>query len=131
MARNDKRKKRSVKKRKRKGFYGVRPQENANESRNDLSNMDGNPGSLPVLSDIPIPVSTPAVESISSKKLLNTSFEKCDCNSWILTREQAKKVGLGLIPGVEVAKGFKIQDAILVNDCISTAAVCSSCRKAT
>lgn len=119
-----------LKKEKERG-YGVRPQENANESGNDLSNMDGNPGSLPVLSDIPIPVSTPAVESISSKKLLNTSFEKCDCNSWILTREQAKKVGLGLIPGVEVAKGFRIQDAILLNDCISTAAVCSSCRKAT
>jgi hypothetical protein len=131
MTRNDKRKTRSVKKRKRKGFYGVRPHENANESRNDRSNMDGNPGGLPVLSDIPIPVSTPAVESISSKKLLNTSFEKFECNSGILTRKQAKKVGLGLIPDVEVAKGFKIQDAILLNDCISTAAVCSSCRKAT
>lgn len=75
--------------------------------------------------------SGPAVENISSKKLLNTSFAKFESKCGILTREHAKKVGLGSVPDVEMAKGFRVQDAVLLNDCISTAAICSSCRKAT
>lgn len=30
----------------------------------------------------------------------------------------------------ELATGLKLEDAVLLNDCISTAAICSSCRKA-
>ena len=33
-----------------------------------------------------------------------------------LTRKQARKVGLGSTD-VEMAKGFKLQNAILLNDC--------------
>jgi hypothetical protein len=33
-------------------------------------------------------------ESASTKKLLNTSFEKFESSQGILTREQARKVGL-------------------------------------
>ena len=33
--------------------------------------------------------------------------------------------------GVEMATGFKIQDAVLLSECISTAAICSSCHQPT
>ena len=46
-----------------------------------------------------------------------------------LTSKQVRKVGLGSTTDVEMAKGFKLQDAIPLNECISTAAICSSCRK--
>ena len=48
-----------------------------------------------------------------------------------MTREQAKVVGQGCQSDVEMATGFKIKDAVLLNDCISSAAMCSSCRSAT
>lgn len=129
MTREYRRKKGSVKKRKRRGFYGVRPQEKANETRNDPTTSNGNHGSSHVSNEIPMPISSPADESISTKKLLNSSFEKFESKSGPLTREQAKKVGLGSTPDVEMAKRFKLQDAIILNDCISTAEICSSCRK--
>ena len=129
MTREYRREKRSVKKRKRRGFYGVRPQEKANETRNDPTTSSGNHDSSHVSNEIPMPISSPADERISSKKLLNSSFEKFESKSGPLTRKQARKVGLGSIPDVEMAKGFKLQDAILLNGCISKAAICSSCRK--
>jgi hypothetical protein len=42
MTREYRRKKGSVKKRKRRGFYGVRPQEKATETRNDPTTSSGN-----------------------------------------------------------------------------------------
>ena len=129
MAREYRRKKGSVKKRKRRGFFGVRPQEKAGEMRNTSIPPNGNHGSSHVSNEIPMPILNPTDESISSKKLLNSSFEMFESKCGPLTRKQARKVGLGSTPDVEMAKGFKLQDATLLNDCISTAAICSSCRK--
>lgn len=61
MAKDDKRKKGSVKKRRRKGFHGVRPQEKANKSRNDAATMDANPSTSSALRDIPVPCATPVL----------------------------------------------------------------------
>ncbi|CAB3993252.1 Hypothetical predicted protein [Paramuricea clavata] len=97
--------------------------------RNDPTMSSGNHDSSHVSNEIPMPISSPADGSISSKKLLNSSFEKFESKSGRLTRKQARKVGLGSIPDIETAKGFKLQDAILLNDCISKPAICSSCRK--
>ena len=38
-----------------------------------------------------------------------------------MTRKQAKAVGLGCQTNIEMATGFKLQDAVLLNDCISRA----------
>ena len=48
-----------------------------------------------------------------------------------MTREQAKVAGLECQSDVEVATEFKLQDVVLLNDCISSAAICSSSRSAT
>ena len=48
-----------------------------------------------------------------------------------MTRKQAKAIGLGCQTDVEMATGFKLQDAVLLNDCVSSAAICSSCHLAT
>ena len=122
MVREDKRKKR-------RGFYGVRPQKR-DDLQTELSDMTTDPSTMPASHDTSAPITAASVESISSKKLLNTSFERFESESGILTREKARQVGLGPLPDVEIAKGFKLQDATLLNDCISKAAICSSCRKA-
>ena len=64
------------------------------------------------------------------KKLLNTSFEKLKSSKSILTRQQAKEIGIRSPANVEIASGFKFQDAVLLSKCISTTAICSSCRQA-
>lgn len=130
MVREDKRKKGSKKTRKRKGFYGVRPQEKRDDLPTELPDMITDPGTMPASDEASAPITAAGVESISSKKLLNTSFNNFESKSGILTREKAREVGLGPLPNIEVAKGFKLQDATLLNDCISKAEVCSSCRKA-
>ena len=48
----------------------------------------------------------------------------------ILTREKARQVDLAPLPDIEIGKGFKLQDPTLLNDCISKAAIRSSCSKA-
>ena len=131
MAREDRRKSRSAKKRKRRGFFGHKPQEKAGEFRNCAVTMDANVRSLSVVSDVPVSNLPADHESISSKKLLNSSFEKFESRRGILTRKHAKDIGLGSVCDVEMATGFKLQNAVLLNDCISTAAICSSCRKPT
>ena len=47
-------------------------------------------------------------ESVSTKKLLNTSYEKFESSQTILTPEQARKVGEASARDVEIATGFKI-----------------------
>lgn len=59
-----------------------------------------------------MPILNPADESISSKKLLNSSFEMFESRNEPLPRKQARKVGLGSTPDVEMEKRFKLQDAI-------------------
>ena len=97
-------KKGSVKKRKRRVFFSVRPQEKANEMRNTSITPNRNHGSSHISNKIPMPMLNPADETLFESK------------SEPLTRKQARKVGLGSTD-VEMAKGFKLQNAILLNDC--------------
>ena len=69
------------------------------------------------------------IENVSAKKLMNTSFRKLEAKKGIMTRRNAQNVGLGSRSNVEIATGFKIQDASLLSECISDAAICSSCKK--
>ena len=71
--------------------------------------------------------STP--KSITSVKLLNTSFNGLEEEKGTLTRKRARELGMGSKPEVENAHGFKLVDATLLNDCISKVAICSTCRK--
>ena len=113
----------SVKRKERRFFFGKRPQEKADDLSNGAATMDDNPCGSSAVSDIPIPDSTADCENVSRRKLLNTSFEKLESSRGILTRQQPKEVGLGSASGVEMATGFKIQDAVLLSEYISTAAI--------
>ena len=130
MVREDRRKKASVKRKNRRGFSGVRRQERLIVLRNEESNMDVNPANSIESPGKSTPIFTPNIESISFQKFLNSLFEKLESRKGILTCEQARNVDLGSVTDVEAAEGLKIQDAQLLSDCISAAAVCSSCRKA-
>ena len=127
----DRRKSRSIKRKKRKGFYGVRPQEKIDNLNDPVTAMDSNPSTSSAISDCNVQSSESDVKNMSERKLLNSAFEEFDNNSGVMTRKQAKAVGLGCQANVEMATGFKLQDAVLLNDCISSAAICSSCRSAT
>ena len=88
----DKGKKGSKKTRKRKGFY-VRPQEKRDDLRTELPDMTTDPGTMPASNEASAPITAADVKSISSKKLLNTSFNNLESESGILTREKAREVG--------------------------------------
>ena len=70
MTREYRKKKGSVKKRKRTGFHDVRPRGKASETRNDPTTSSGNHNISHVSNRIPMPILSPADESISSKELL-------------------------------------------------------------
>ena len=72
---------------------------------------------------------SPIRENVSARNLLNSSFEKYEHQQGILTREKAVSVGLGLTSKMKAATGYKLQDAVLWNQCMSVAAICSVCRK--
>ena len=71
------------------------------------------------------------LKNMPANKLSNSFFDESDNNSGVMTRKQAKAVGLGWQTNIEMATGFKLQDAVLLNDCISSAAICSSCHLST
>ena len=91
MVREDKSKKCSKKKRKRKGFYGVRPQEKRDDLPSELPDMITDPDTMPASEETAALITEAGIESITSKKLLNTSFNNFESESGILTREKAKK----------------------------------------
>lgn len=120
-AEKDKKKFRSIKREKRRGFYGKRPHEKSH-TFDDENATDNGPSTSAT-------TSTNNTESITSMKLLNTSFNSFDEKKGMLTRELAKDVGLVPKSVVENATGFKLQDATLLSECISKVAICSLCRK--
>jgi hypothetical protein len=129
MARDDKRKFRSTKRKKKRGFFGKRPQETSTSVNDNDTTTHLNPESSAAVTGISTSVLPAERESISTKKLLNSSFEKFENNEHVFTRQQARQVGLGPVSSVDVASGYKLQDAELLSECISDAAVCSSCCK--
>ena len=70
-------------------------------------------------------------KNMSANKLLNSSFDESDNNSGVMTCKQAKAVGPGCQTNIEMATGFKLLDAVLLNVCISSVAICSSCHLST
>jgi hypothetical protein len=70
--------------------------------------MDANVRSLSVVSDVPVSNLPADHESISSKKLLKSSFEKFESRRGILTRKHAKDIGLGSVCDVEMASSFRM-----------------------
>ena len=62
-------------------------------------------------------VSTP--KNMSELKLMNSSFEEFEDRKGVMTRSQRNLVN------TEKAHGFKLQDAELLSECISTSAICS------
>lgn len=75
---------------------------------------------------LPLSASTPVKENVSARKLKNSSFEEIEREHGIMTRKKATRVGLRSSSQV----GFKLHDPMLLNECISTAAICTVCRKA-
>jgi hypothetical protein len=64
--------------------------------------MHLNPESSAAVTGISISVLPSERESISTKKLLNSSFEKFENNEHVFTRQQARQVGLGPVSSVDV-----------------------------
>ena len=128
----DRRKFRPVKRKKINGFSGmIRRQEIIDNLNDDVTAADSNTSTSSAISNSYIQNSQSRIKNISEEKLLNSSFSELDTTSGVMTRKQAKAVGLGCQTDVEMATGFKLQDAVLLNDGISSAAICSSCHLAT
>ena len=66
-------------------------------------------------------------ENVSAKKLLNSSFEKYE-GEGVVTRQKGTSIGLPVNKDEQDASGFKLQDATLLSECISSAAICGHCR---
>ena len=129
MARDNKRKFRLTTRKKKRGFFGKRPQKTSTSVNDNDSTTHLNPESSAAFTGISTSVLPSERESISAIKLPNSSFEKFENNKHVFTHQQARQVGLGPVPSVDVAFGYKLQDVELLSECISDAAVCSSCCK--
>ena len=79
---------------------------------------------------VPLTASSPIKDNVSLRKLQNSSFRKIESEQGIITREKAKHIGVGLSSQVQHAVGFKLQDAVILSECISTTAICSLCQRA-
>ena len=121
MGKKVKRKFRSVKRKKRRGFYSQRPAELHKSNKGCESTCDAVPGpscaSSPVGKyKLPLAASTPVKENVSARKLKNSSFEEIEREHGIMTRKKAKRVGVESSSQVEHAVGFKLHDAMLLNE---------------
>ena len=125
---------RSIRRRKRKGFCGLRTDEIGERTSESASGFaDGRHPSTSVSNVAEVleensQVLPQSKVNISQKKLLNSSFEKLESDQAVLTRTKTKTLGLGSTSHTESASGFKLQDASLLKECISSAAICSTCR---
>jgi len=68
-------------------------------------------------------------KNMSQLKLMNSSFLEFDRQSGVSTRSQTNSSGTRSDLAHEKACGFKLQDAELLSECISTSAICSLCRR--
>ena len=128
---------RSIRRRKRKGFHGKRPAELRKESgqttaenvetqllsTSATSSDSGDLGDTSTSSD----KNEEIRENKSAKKLLNSSFIQMAENEPYTTRSVSRALGISK-PDLEEAHGFKLQDFSLLDEALTTAAVCSSCR---
>jgi hypothetical protein len=112
MEKYSKEKFRSVRRKKRRVFFRQEITDNSSNGAPDSRDC------LATVSDDPAENCAQKCESITRKKLRNTSFEQFEGNDKILTRQQGKNVGILSPSDVEIACSFKIQDAVLLSTCI-------------
>lgn len=67
-------------------------------------------------------VSTP--KNMSKWKLMNSSFKEFEDREGVMTHSQISFLKSN-VANTEKAHGFKLQDAELLSECISTSAICS------
>ena len=128
---------RSSRRKKRKGFHGKKAWEIRRETEGEVE-VESDVGSRvesdetqPSTSDAPSGgketsnVSTP--KNMSKLKLVNSSFEESEDREGVMTRSQSSFLKSDVV-NTEKAHGFKLQDAELLSECISTSAICSLCR---
>ena len=69
------------------------------------------------------------VKSRTGQNLENSAFGKIIEHEGIFTRQKARELGFTKAQAnIEKAHGFKLQDVALLSECISAAAICSSCK---
>ncbi|CAB4013587.1 Hypothetical predicted protein [Paramuricea clavata] len=108
MAENNSTKLRSIRRRKSKGFHGLRTDEIGEGSSESASGF--------------------ADDRHPSTGVSNVAEKKLDSDQAVLTRTKTKTLGLGSTNNTGSASGFKVQDASLLKECISSAVICSACR---
>lgn len=129
---------RSQKRKKRKGFHGKKAWEISQEQQvlgEETTKRESSTASRhlersteqPSCSTTPQSSQLPA-RNISAEKLVNSSFTSLEEEECHLTRSKARKLGLTKDANVSEAHGLKLQDTSLLSECISQAAICSSCR---
>ena len=134
------RKFRSRRRKKRKGFFGKRawelakgqskyPEETLGSGGTAISKSDESSTTrITQKSEDKGPKVSPT-QNVFAEKLLNSSFEITE-EEGHLTRSKTKKLGLAKDgEASEAARGYKLQDAALLSEVISAAAICSSCRR--
>ena len=124
-----KRKFRSQRRPKRKGFHGKRPQDIAKDAV-EVGTCDHGDSATEVGQNVTIDRQPPTpVKSRTGQKLENSAFEEIIEPEGIFTRQKARELGFTKAQAnIEKARGFKLQDAALISECISAAAICSSCK---
>jgi len=130
---------RSTRRKKRKGFHGKKAWEIRGETSGETASEDG--ASQHEISEEPQPSTSTAQskreslfsrknpKNMSQLKLMNSSFLEFDRQSGVSTRSQTNSSGTRSDLAHEKACGFKLQDAELLSECISTSAICSLCRR--
>ena len=128
MGKPGKRKFRSQRRKKRKGFcgpVGANKRQKLDESDKD----DVHAATSSTTTDQDGSKELQARPNMSAQKLQNSSFSTHEEKKGVFTRETSDRLGLGSCKRQRVpAHGYKLQDANLLSDCISSAAICSSCR---
>ena len=133
MVEHGKRKFRSVRRKKRKGFCG----HNGANKRPKLTKKapadqdGGGEGEARDEIDLSETKDLPVRVNVSASKLHNSSFSSFEEQEGTLTRKKSISVGLRVASAdvSQVVSGFKLQDATLLSEGIASAAICSSCRK--
>ena len=133
MVEHGKRKFRSVRRKKRKGFCG----HNGANKRPKLTEKapadqdGGGEGEARDEIDLSETKDLPVRVNVSASKLHNSSFSSFEEQEGTLTRKKSISVGLRVASAdvSQVASVFKLQDATLLSEGIASAVICSSCRK--
>ena len=118
---------RSVKRKKRRGFFGKRPQDVAKESvgTDDVTEILHN-GPRPGRSGSQETEMETIGPNKSQEKLLNTSFSEIEDSYGSITRSKSLELGKRT-ESIHRAKGLKILDTELLKNSLESAFICKNC----